>query len=58
MPTYEYRILHMPTTSISVLNERVNSDAEDGWEPFMMCGNDFLNVMLRREITDESERER
>ncbi|MGC9320178.1 MAG: hypothetical protein ACP5KN_19250 [Armatimonadota bacterium] len=58
MPVYEYRILHMPTTSISVLNERVNSDAEDGWEPFMMSGNDFVNVMMRREVRDESERER
>jgi len=47
---YEYRMLHMPTTSISVLNERVNSEAKEGWEPFMMSGNDFVNVLMRRPI--------
>ncbi len=54
MQKYEYRILHMPTTSITVLNERVNNDVRDGWEPIMMSGNDFLNVLMRRPL-DESE---
>jgi len=45
---YEYRILHLPTTSISVMNERLNSDADEGWEPIFMSGNDYVNIMLRR----------
>ncbi|MFO8079377.1 MAG: hypothetical protein R6V07_03625 [Armatimonadota bacterium] len=45
---YEYRILHLPTTSISVMNERLNSDTEEGWEPLFMSGNDFVNVLMRR----------
>ena len=45
---YEYRILHLPTTSISVMNERLNSDTQKGWEPLFMSGNDHVNVMLRR----------
>jgi len=50
MQQYEYRVLHMPTTSISVLNERVNTEAEDGWVPIMMSGNDHLNILMRREL--------
>jgi len=45
---YEYRILHLPTTSISVMNERLNSDTEDGWEPVFMSGNDHINILMRR----------
>ncbi len=56
MAEYEYRVLHMPTTSISVLNERINSDARDGWEPIMLSGNDFLNVLMRRRL-DNGPRE-
>lgn len=50
MERYEYRILHLPTTSLSVMNERLNSDVEAGWEPIMMSGNDFVNVLLRRPV--------
>ena len=46
--TYEYRILHLPTTSISVMNERLNSDTDKGWEPMFMSGNDHVNVLMRR----------
>jgi hypothetical protein len=52
---YEYRILHMPTTSVTVLNERVNGEAEEGWEPIMMSGNDFVNVLLRRPLPDQEQ---
>ena len=52
MAKYEYRILHMPTTSISVLNERLNSDAADNWSPILMSGNDHLNIMLRRPLAE------
>ena len=45
---YEYRILHLPTTSISVMNERLNSDTSDGWEPVFMSGNDHVNILMRR----------
>ena len=53
MAKYEYRILHMPTTSISVLNERVNTDAADGWNPILMSGNDHVNIMLRRAVGED-----
>ncbi len=55
MQQYEYRILHMPTTSVTVLNERVNGEAEEGWEPIMMSGNDFVNVLLRRPLPDQEQ---
>ncbi|MGI5817186.1 MAG: hypothetical protein ACOX9R_03695 [Armatimonadota bacterium] len=45
---YEYRILHLPTTSVSVMNERLNSDTEKGWEPVFMSGNDHVNILMRR----------
>ena len=48
MEQYEYRILHMPTTSISVMNDRLNSDTDQGWEPIMFSGNEFVNVLMRR----------
>ncbi len=57
MHNWEYRILHMPTTSISVLNERVNNDARDGWEPFMMSGNEYVNIVMRRPIKQEEAEE-
>ena len=57
MDKWEYRILHMPTTSISVLNERVNNDARDGWEPFMMSGTDFVNIVMRRPARQEEAEE-
>ncbi len=58
MAKYEYRILHMPTTSISVLNERLNNDAADGLSPILMSGNDQLNIMLRRAIASEGDEEK
>jgi len=58
MVDYEYRVLHMPTTSISVLNERVNADAQDGWEPYMMSGSDFINIVMRRPIREGEQQDR
>lgn len=55
MQRYEYRLLHMPTTSVSVLNERINNEAKEGWEPFMMSGNDFVNVLMRRPLDDKEQ---
>ncbi len=52
---YEYRILHLPTTSISVMNERLNSDTDEGWEPLFMSGNDHVNIMMRRPKDYEEE---
>ena len=57
MHKFEYRILHMPTTSISVLNERINSDAEEGWEPILVSGNDYLNIIMRRPVSAEEKAE-
>ena len=57
MAKYEYRILHMPTTSISVLNERMTVDAEAGWNPVLMSGNDHVNILLRRLAPGENNEE-
>ncbi len=57
MQQWEYRILHMPTTSVSVLNERMNNEAKDGWEPFLMSGNEYINVILRRPVKQEGEQQ-
>ncbi len=57
MAKYEYRILHMPTTSISVLNERMTVDAEAGWNPVLMSGNDHVNILLRRLTPGEDNEE-
>jgi hypothetical protein len=54
---YEYRVLHMPTTSVSVMNERLNNDARDGWEPVMMSGNEFINVLIRRPVEAEERQD-
>jgi hypothetical protein len=53
MAQFEYRVMHMPAGSIGVLNERLNSAAEEGWHPILMSGNEVLNVLLRRQ-TQES----
>lgn len=59
MARYEYRILHMPTTSISVLNERINTDAKEGWEPILLSGNEYVNIVMRRPARhEEGEGER
>ncbi|NLO05986.1 MAG: hypothetical protein GX131_09200 [candidate division WS1 bacterium] len=57
MAQYEYRVLHMPTTSVSVMNERLNNDARDGWEPVMMSGNEFINVLIRRPVEAEERQD-
>lgn len=57
MGKYEYRILHMPTTSISVLNERLNVDAESGWSPILMSGNENVNILLRRVADSDGSEE-
>ena len=58
MAKYEYRLLHMPTTSISVLNDRLNTDAQNGWSPILMSGNDHLNIMLRRTVGEGSDEDK
>ena len=55
MATYEYRVMHMPSGSIGVLSERLNGAADEGWQPILMSGNDFINVMLRRQIAEGQE---
>ena len=55
MPKYEYRVLHMPAGSISVVNERLAGAAEEDWNPILMSGNDFLNVLLRRQVAEPEE---
>ena len=47
----------MPTTSVSVMNEHLNNDARDGWEPVMMSGNEFINVLIRRPVEAEERQD-
>jgi len=57
MASYEYRVLHMPAGSISVVNERLNSAAQEGWSPILMSGNEFVNVLLRRQLPEQPQAE-
>ena len=53
MARYEYRVMHMPAGSISVLNERLKDAAQENWHPILMSGNDLVNVILRRQVPEE-----
>ena len=57
MAQYEYRVLHMPTTSVSVMNARLNNDARAGWEPVMMSGYEFIYVLIRRPVEAEERQD-
>ena len=50
MTTYEYRIIeHKPAGGrTTLISERINGMAEEGWEPFMMSGTAEVTIMLRR----------
>ena len=49
MTDYEYMILQMAAgTRITMFNERLEHQMQEGWEPFLMSGDTTLNVMLRR----------
>jgi len=55
MAKYEYRCLHMPAGSISVVNERLASSAEDDWHPILMSGSDSINILLRRQVAEAEQ---
>ena len=55
MAKYEYRCLHMPAGSISVVNERLASSAEDDWHPILMSGNESINILLRRQVAEPEQ---
>ena len=49
MPRFEYHVINMPAGGrITNLNEGLEQMVEEGWEPVVMCGNETLNIMLRR----------
>ncbi len=49
MAKYEYRIVQSQAgAAIAHLNERINTMAEEGWEPIFMSGSETVNVMMRR----------
>ncbi len=55
MAKYEYRCLHMPAGSISVVNERLASSAEENWHPILMSGDTSINILLRRQVTESEQ---
>lgn len=49
MPKYEYHVVSKADRApITMLNERLESMAAEGWEPIMMSGEATVNVMMRR----------
>jgi len=49
MAQYEYQLLQMAKgTRLAQFNERLASIIEDGWDVISMCGEEHVNVMLRR----------
>lgn len=49
MAAYEYRVEHKPAGGrMGQINDRLDSLAEQGWEPILMSGSDDLNILLRR----------
>lgn len=54
MPTYEYRLLQLPEGgTIGRFNEQIRNLVSDGWEPAMMSGDVFVNILFRREASEE-----
>lgn len=49
MPRFEFHVINMPPGGrITNLNERLEQLVNEGWEPVVMCGDQTLNIMLRR----------
>ena len=54
MPTYEYRLLQLPEGgTIERFNEQIRRLVNDGWEPAMMSGDALVNILFRREASEE-----
>ncbi|MGQ9732652.1 MAG: hypothetical protein ACUVX8_15445 [Candidatus Zipacnadales bacterium] len=51
---YEYVVIRLGEGRATHLADRINDHAAEGYEPFMMCGDTFLTVLLRRPKTAES----
>lgn len=58
MPTYEYRLSQRPEGStIGRFNEQLRDLVSEGWEPAMMSGDVFVNILFRREAGEEAAAE-
>ena len=44
---WEYNVLQMPSGRSTHLAERMNQMAEEGFEPFLLCGDQTVTVVLR-----------
>ena len=54
MPTYEYRLLQRPEGgTLGRFNEQIRHLVADGWEPLMMSGDAFVNILFRREASGD-----
>jgi len=45
---WEYNVLQIGSGRSSHLAERINHMAEEGFEPFLVCGDQTVTVLLRR----------
>ncbi len=58
MPIYEYRLLQRPEGgTIGRFNEQIRHLVSEGWEPAMMSGDAFVNILFRREAGEEAAAE-
>jgi len=60
MPKYEYQILRQLGSRVPHLNTQINGDAEEGWVPIAITGDEAVSVLMRRvkgEGGDASENE-
>ncbi len=52
---WEYNVLQMGSGRSTHLAERINQFTEDGFEPFLICGDQTVTVLLRRPRTEKPE---
>ncbi len=48
MPKYEYQILHQLGARVPHLNTQMNAEAEEGWVPIAITGDQAVSVLMRR----------
>ncbi|NSW56070.1 MAG: hypothetical protein HPY44_08655 [Armatimonadetes bacterium] len=49
MPRYEYHVVAKADRApITMLNERLEAMALEGWEPILMSGENAVNILMRR----------
>lgn len=52
---WEYNLLQMASGRSTHMAERINQMAEEGFEPFLVCGDATITVFLRRPREAEAD---